>query len=337
IYTDIGEVRPMGFTENGDCFIGFSRRNFNTYLTPFNAENGELKEKEGKSLLGSNFWVKWAPDGQSLVYIKEDSKTDNPWQLTVQDLNTGVERKLANNLSSAESPCWSPDGNSILVVGREKSKSQTKGYKRGIYQVDVKTGQTTEILLLSDYKFNLPDDDSSPLSDLEWSADGKSFYYLFFKDRLVKHDLKSGEDEVLYKHSHFNRLILNRSPDGKSLLLATYNPEEKKSHLFTIPLDGGKEKELCATQRANNFAKALWSPDGKYIFFTEIHEGTNLWRIPAEGGTPQKVWHSQNKAELFSIHPEGEEIAFAIRERTTEIRVIENLRNEIVKIFDKDE
>ena len=61
--------------------------------------------------------------------------------------------------------------------------------------VDVQTGQTTEILLLSDYKFKVPDDDSSPLSDLEWSADGKSFYYLFFKDRLVKHDLETGKDK----------------------------------------------------------------------------------------------------------------------------------------------
>ncbi|MDH5743743.1 MAG: tetratricopeptide repeat protein, partial [Candidatus Aminicenantes bacterium] len=29
IYTDIGEVQPMGFTQNGDCFFGFNRRNFN--------------------------------------------------------------------------------------------------------------------------------------------------------------------------------------------------------------------------------------------------------------------------------------------------------------------
>ena len=337
IYADIGEVTPIGFTENGDCYFGFSRRNFSTYLTPFNAENGELNEKDGKSLRGSNLWVTWSPDGQSLAYISEDAKSESPWQLTVKDLKTGQERKLAENLRMASSPSWSPDGKSIIVLGREKSRFQARDYKGGIFVVDVKTGQTTEILLLSDYKFNVPDDDASPLSDLEWSADGKSFYCLFFKDRLVKHDLESGEDKVLYEHTHFNRLLLNRSPDGNSLLLGVYNPEEKKSHLFTIPADGGTEKELCTTQDADNFAKALWSPDGQYIYFTERKEGTNLWRIRAEGGIPQKIWHSENRAELFSIHPNGKQMAFSIRERTTEIRVIQNLGTELSKVFKKIE
>ena len=333
IYTDIGEVQPMGFTQNGDCFFGFSRRNFNTYIAPYNVETGELKEKSGKSLLGSNIWVKWSPDGQYLTYIKENSKADNPWQLTIQDLKTGEERKLADNLLMAMSPCWSPDGNSILVVGTDKNKYRTKGYKGGIYIVDVKTGQTTEILLLSNYKYNTPEDDAFPLSDIEWSSDGKSIFYLFFKDRLVKHDLETGEEKILYKHSRFERGVLKRSPDGKNLLFAVRSPEEKKSHLFTMPVEGGKEKELCTPQEASYFEIAMWSSDGKYIYFTERSDGTNLWRIPAEGGIPQKVWHSKNRTEVFSIHPDGKQIALAIRERTTEIRVIENLVQELEKIY----
>ncbi|MCK5468774.1 MAG: PD40 domain-containing protein, partial [Cyclobacteriaceae bacterium] len=218
IYTDIGEVQPVGFTEKGDCFFGFSRRNFNAYIAPFDVETGELKEKSGKSLLGSNFWVKWSPDGQYLTYIKEDSKADNPWQLTIQDLKTGEERKLGDNLRSARSPSWSPDGNSIIVVGTDNNKFPTEGYRGDVYLVDVKTGETTEVLRLSDYTYNTPEDDASPLSDIQWSSDGKSIFYLFFKDRLVKHDLETGEEKVLFKHTHFNRLVLKRSPDGKNLL-----------------------------------------------------------------------------------------------------------------------
>jgi len=161
---------------------------------------------------------------------------------------------------------------------------------------------------------NTPDDDAFPLSDIEWSLDGKSIFYLFFKDRLVKHDLETNEEKILYKNAHFNRLVLQRSPDGKNLLFAVYYPEEKKSHLFTMSAEGGTEKELCTSQEADNFHQALWSPDGKYIFFTEteVLEGkTSLWRVPAVGGTPQKVWHLEDLTEVFDIHPDGNQIALA--------------------------
>jgi Tol biopolymer transport system component len=332
IYTDIGEVEPVGFAQNGNCFIGFNRRNFNAYVVPFNAETGELEQKSGKILLGSNFHLKWSPDGQYLSYIEMKSGADYHLQLIIQDLKTSGERKLADNLNAISS-CWSPDGNSILVVGFEKS-SRTKS--AGVYTVDVRTGQTTQILNLLDYKnkINPPVDDAFPLSDVEWSSDGKSIFCLFFTDRLVKHDLATGEDTILYKHSRFERSVLQRSPDGKNLLFGVQDQKEKKSRLFTIPVEGGPEKELCTPQEASSFAMAVWSPDGKYVYFTEMQDGTSLWRVPAEGGIPQKVWHSKNRADVWGIHPDGKQMALAIHELEMEIRVIENLAQELEKIYD---
>ena len=333
IYTDIGEVQSMGLTQNGECFLGFFKRTFYTHIVPFNSKTGELKEESGKSLTGSNLWVKWSPDGQYLTYTKEDSKADNLWQLIIQDLKTSEERKVANNLIRASSPCWSPDGNSILVVGTDKTESRTQGYKKGgIYKTDVRTGQTTEILNLSDLKYNAPEDESFPISDVEWSSDGKSIFYLLFTDRLVKRDLKTGEEKILYKHSRFVRGVLNRSPDGKSLLFGVFSPEEKKSRLLTIPVEGRTEKEVCTSQEAISFNTAIWSPDGKYIYFAERKDGTNLWRVAAEGGIPQKVGHLKNTIEGFSIHPDGTQLAFGTLEESTEIRVIENLVQELEKL-----
>ncbi len=331
IYTDIGEIQPVGFVQNGNCFFGFNRRNFNAYIAPFNAETGQLDEKSGKTLLGSKIWMRWSPDGQYLSYIEEKSGADNPLQLFVQDLKTAEERRLADNLH-ATSSCWSPDGNSISVAGYEKSN---RAKSAGIYTVDVRTGQTTQIVNLWDYKgkINPPGDDAFPLSDVEWSVDGKSIFFLFFTDRLVKRDLATGEDTVLYKNSRFERSVLRLSPDGKSLLFGVRDLEGKKSRLYTISVQGGPEKELCAPQESAGFGMAMWSPDGKYVYFTELKDGTSLWRMPAEGGIPQKVWHSKNWADVFGIHPDGKQIAFAIRELEMEIRVIENLAQELEKIY----
>jgi len=335
IYTDIGEVRPVGFTQNGDCYFGFNKFGFNAYIAPFNADTGELEEKSGKTILGSNYGIEWSPDGRYLVYMQLNLNAANPWQLTLQDLKTGEERKIANDMRMAMSPCWSPDGKSILITGVAKDESSAKGRKAGVYIVDVETGLTTEIFDLSEYKgkINPPGDDAFPLSDLQWSADGKSIFYLFFTGRLVKRDLETGEDMILYEHSRFERNVLKRSPDGKLLLFGVRDEGDRKSHLFTIPVEGGKEKELYAAQ--GGFETAMWSPDGKYIYFTERQDGTSLWRLRAEGGVPQKVWESKNRVEIFGIHPNGKQMSFAMRERELEIRVMENLVQELKKIYGK--
>jgi Tol biopolymer transport system component len=336
IYNDIGQVDPVGFTQNGDCYFGFNRRNFYAYVAPFNAETGEVQEKSGRTLSGSIIGAQWSPDGRYLAYIKMNERTPSPLQLTIQDLKTGEERQASENLGMSMSLCWSPDGNSILVTGVAKDKIRTEGRPRGgILTVDIKTGQTTEVLNLSDYKdkFNPPGDDAYPISDVQWSSDGKSIFYLFFTDRLVKRDLATGEEKTLYRHSRFDRGILKRSPDGKNLLFAVRSPEDKKSHLYTMPVEGGNIKELCTAQEGAYLETGMWSPDGKYAYFTEIQDGTSLWRIPAEGGIPQKVWHSKDRAEVFSFHPDGKQLALSIYEREMEIRVIENLIEELDKVF----
>jgi len=339
IYTDIGEVSPLGFTQEGNCYFGFVRRNFYSSISPFNPETGDIKVGSGKPLKGSNYGIRWSQNGQYLAYIKiEDKNPDNPVQLLVQDLKTSEVQKVGDNTLLPLGARWSPDGNSILVVGAERSKLQTKGYKGGAFMINVKTGQTEKIFLLSDYEYNVPEDDTYPLTGFEWSKDGKSFYYLFFKDRLVKHDLKTGEDKVLYKHSDFQPRVLRSSPDGKNLLFGLKYPGDEKSRLFIIPAEGGKEKEVCTAQEAKLFDMALWSPDGKYIFFSETKNATNtsLWSVPAEGGNPQKVWSSENLTEIFDIHPDGNQVAFSVRERATEVRVIENLVQELEKLDKMD-
>ena len=203
----------------------------------------------------------------------------------------------------------------------------------------METGQTDEILQLSDYEYNVPEDDSSPLSGLEWSSDGNSFYYMFYKDRLVRHDLGTGEDKVLYKYSNFEPRILRLSPDGQKLLFGLKYPGDKKSRLFIMPAGGGEEKEVCTAQEARGFGTAFWSPDGKNIYFVEILGSmkTNLWRVSSSGGKPEKVWSSESRVDIFDIHPDGNQIAFSIRERKTAVRVIENLHNEIDKVFNENE
>jgi len=331
IYADIGEVAPMGFTQNGNCYFGFVRRNFYTSIAPLNTETGEIILGAGKSMKGSNYGVTWSPDGQYLAY----AQFEDGISFIIRDLKTGREHQPLNKRFAPLGHRWSLDGNSILFVGFDENQLQTKGYKGEIFLLDRETGQTEEILQLSDYEYNVPQDDAFPLSGLEWPPDGKSIYYLFFKDRLVHHDLETGMDKILYKHTDFTRDVLDLSPDGTNLLFGLEYPGDKKSRLFTMPAEGGEEKEVCTVQEAGKFNTAFWSPDGTYIYFVELLESknTSLWRVPSKGGNPEKVWSSENRVDIFDIHPDGNQISFSIRERKTEVRAVENLGAELSKVF----
>jgi len=331
VYSDIGDVEPLGFTESGDLYFGFSKRYFSSSLLPFDTGTGEILKGSGETIEGSNFLLQWSPDGNYLAYIREDRNSDNPWQLIVRDTKSGAEREFSPNLLPG-SFCWSPDGKSILLSGRERSKVNTEGYEGGIFLLNTKTGKIDEILSLSDYEFIPSDDDAPPLSTLAWAPDGQSFYMLFFRDRLIKHDLKTGKDEVIYKHPRFQEYILQVSPDGNSLLLGTQD-QGKKSRLFTIPAKGGDEVELCRVQEANSFVSACWSPDGKYIYFIERADETCLWRIPSTGGKPQKLKTWDNWTDVYGINPDMNQIAISQRVRTTEVREVENLSGELDEIF----
>ena len=123
IYADIGEVAPMGFTQNGKSYFGFVRRNFYTSIAPFNIETGEIEMGSGKSLKGSNYGLTWSLDGQYLAYIKiQDGHANNPVQFIVQDLKTGEEKKPSNKSFFPAEYSWSPDGKSILVAGMEENQ-----------------------------------------------------------------------------------------------------------------------------------------------------------------------------------------------------------------------
>ena len=333
IYTDIGDVTPVGLTQNGKCYFGFIRRNFSTNISPFNPEKGMIELGSGHSLKGSNFALLWSPNKKYLAYMNLNNERENGICLIIRDLETGKEQDPSKNMLIPWEMEWSPDGNAILVVGWETNKERSKEYNGGVFTVNVKTGQVDKIFLLTDYEFNIPDDDMYPLSGIEWSPDSKSFYYLFFKDRLVKHDLVTGEDKILFKNNDFTPHVLDLSPDGKSFLFGLKYPGDEKSRLFTMPAEGGKEKELCSAQEAKNIYSAFWSPDGKYVYFTELQdEGTNLWRIPVSGGKPEKTWSSEGRVELFDIAPDGKQVAFSLRERVSELRVIDNLAEELERL-----
>jgi WD40 repeat protein len=108
------------------------------------------------------------------------------------------------------------------------------------------------------------------------------------------------------------------SPDGREVVF------QVDGAVKTVSLNGGEPREVF-----RGSAKAyqlMWTGDGRYIIAlalsTVIHE---IWRLPAQGGTPLKLDLSVPKMGSFTLHPDNRRFAFSVTEESkSELWVLEN-------------
>mgnify|MGYP000147404996 CR=1 FL=1 len=329
---------PMGFTKNGIFYYSLLSRKFNGFVLPFDQAEGAIQGELARPLQGSIRTAKWSPDGKSIALIKEIWNEDKR-PLSVLNTKTGKENKMADWLY-AWNIQWSPDCRNLLVEGMDKRKESGKDSRGGIYTIEIESGKITELLSVSDSKESYERAGSLWAKTLaEWTDDQKRYYYIK-NDQLVSRDLETGQDKILLQNKNLNKFPykLDLSPAGKKLLYI--NNDE----IYIIPTTGNKEylvtKVNTETGSGPNVRNcAVWSPDMNYLFYTENNgsEGAVLWRINTEGENKKEVWYSKFPISSLSIHPNGKQIIITELGQGVEIRKVENLSQEVEKIYAENE
>jgi Tol biopolymer transport system component len=340
IMTNIGDLDPVGFTRNGSLYYLVSKFNVESFIIPFDGNGTKVSMDSRTPLPGQVFDVTWLPDGESILcygYINEQVKRSGLQNIFAINIVTGQARALATNLTIAGQLRVSPDGKSVLVFGLDKQRSNEKYYKGGIYIVNIETGKPVEIKLKQDVP---------PYSwTAEWDKEGKNIFYAS-NNQIVKHNIESGEEKIIYNARQFTYPNIMRSHDGNNLLIdIMVDKTGADCQLLSINENGGEPKILCTHKDVSNIRlrRIALSPDGKYIYFSSLFDDYKiglksiLYRIPSAGGTPENLWQSK---EYFiagmSIHPDGKKMAFSTYETGSDLRVIENLVTEVTKIESKE-
>src|SRR5439155_10207872 len=100
---------------------------------------------------------------------------------------------------------------------------------------------------------------------------------------------------------------------GHYLIAAQVEFAKGQQNLMRIDLQGGAIKQL--TFGHSNDLPAC-SPDGKWVAYTSSDEGKQqIYRIPIDGGTPQKLSDLQGLLPSYSL--DGKLIVFGNNEGTT--------------------
>ncbi len=344
VLRNMGQVDPLGFARSGALLYASPKRWFSSGVAPFDLAAGEVIMESRTGILGSNMPPVWSPDGKYLAFVPEieDPKGQgSPYRrpLHIYDLATGSKREIASHLQTRH-PQWSPDGESILLCGRDLTQDPRFG--GGLYLADVESGQTTQVLSLN------PETKTSFWSDLgaQWSKDGSAIIYGLYDNtlgqgHLVWRDLASGEERELFRDPKLTSRQHALSPDGRRLVFALRSAAEGYSsgihsggRLLIMDLDNGEVEELHQIPEQGRVWSLQWAPDGNHVLYTRREEThTSVWRVPVSGGPAEKTWTFDEDLydAYISLSPDGRQVAYTTYHQENEVWVMENLREVLLR------
>lgn len=337
----IERILPVGLTRKGALYYGVVRATEDVFAVDLDPTTGKVTSPPRKlveSYEGGNFTPSFSPDGKYLAYVSRRGNSPYPTNvgnaLCIRSLDTGKEQVfyreiLQMGLRHIGGPKWSSDGTYIIFHGVIDISGS------GEYRIDLRTGEISRIYLCSP---------NEHLSGRACGPDGKLYSARINLDsgisQIVMRDLRSGEEKEVFRYERIERGIrIALSPDAQWLCFSNAGWGGIRS-LNIMPASGGEVKEIWSFGEIQSGTPGIhqeWSPDGRYILFSSPDTSDmriwDLWRIPVEGGEPEKVG-LQRSWGIFdlTIRPDGRKLAFAGRggaSTDSELWVLENFLPEL--------
>ena len=175
----------------------------------------------------------------------------------------------------------------------------------------------------------------------EWSPAGEAIIYSVTGEpqpgRVVRRELASGEDRLLYQDSLLIMSLLELAPNGRHAVVSvedTLNASEDGA-IAILDLETGATRQIFASNDSVSYlgwTSVGWTPDGEYVMYALPIGGdehrTHVWRVAAAGGDPEYLWTvGEGKYHSwFELSPDGRQIAVTTYTQETEIWVMDNLK-----------
>jgi RNA polymerase sigma factor (sigma-70 family) len=310
IIQNLNGMQPSGLTQDGSYYYGLPSGKNDIYFADLDPETGEVVTPPAKAIQsfeGFNSQPAFSPDGKYVAYISQRPRGSGYFRvLVIRSLETGEERVISRNTRSTHSPCWSPDGRSILVSSLDLA----------IYQIDTETGAATPVVRRDEHG-------NISSASLVLSPDGSKIFFMRERSgtRVIRiYDFESEREwepdfQLACGEGYGPGLAL--SPDGQQLAFMVSCDNEWS--LQIAPSSGGDTREVLRLPRDEGIAWGeglTWTPDGRHLLFPgELKDDeawlAELWRIPVEGGEPQNLGLTMTYRQGHpSFHPDGRRIAF---------------------------
>jgi len=243
-----------------------------------------------------------SPDGRQAAYVltaidqKKNRRISSIWMVALD--GTAAPRRLTAEGFNSNSPRWSPDGSRLAFLS-------------------ARTAETTElpplhpqicILNMDGGEAQVSSHLKNGVSAFQWSPDGKRFVAVS----------RSGPSDEIAPDArksdvrHYRHISYKFNDTGWF--------DDKRRHLWVVNAASGKDSQITSGDDWND-TDPQWSPDSSRIAFVSDRTGqefdgghnTDVWVIPASGGTLAKISDHAFEDDLPRWSPDGQQIVFAGR------------------------
>ena len=289
----------LGFAPDGSCYYKTHTASGGLYSGAVDLETGKVLGPPAPVTTrynGPPSMPRWSPDGRNLLYLsRRGSIGPGNNILTIWSAATGQERFLSPRLRFVNQMSWAPDSRSVIALGIAETET-------GIFRIDTETSVITKLAGDGRYAPRL-------------CPDAKTLVFVADGPIIKKRNLDTGEESDVVKTVG---LFYNLSPDGRDLVF------QVDGAVKTVSLNGGEPRELF--RGLAKYYGLEWTRDGRYIVARARNTASSeIWRVPAEGGTPLKLDLSVPNMEDFTLNPDDRRFAFSVNEGSKdELWVLEN-------------
>jgi Tol biopolymer transport system component len=255
--------------------------------------------------VGEELLPAFSPDGKQVAFAWNGEKGDN-FDIYVKQVDTGTPHRLTTHPADDSFPAWSPDGNHI-AFRRHTSDSDA------VFLIPSLSGPERKLADLFPRLLGY----SVGGDGLRFSSDGK-FVAVPDKDSerdpfsIVLISVETGEKRKVTSppagSTGDNTPVF--SPDGRQLAFCRISGQGVED-IYVMPAEGGEPRRLTFDSR---FVRDVdWTADGRDIVFISHRAGdAGLWRVPASGGTPERLMTAVGyNISRLSIARRGERLVYA--------------------------
>ena len=237
-----------------------------------------------------------SPDGRRIAFVvtslsdERDEYLSNIW---IVDAAGGAPRRFTAGPRRDIEPRWSPDGAQLAFLSERAPKDKLQ-----LYVMPADGGEPTKLTALE-----------NGVGSIAWSPEGSR---LAFVSAVGGQREPDSEEEK--RKSRPARVI--------TAVKYRFNGEgfvyDRRPHVFMVSTSSSAPVQLTDGDFID--ADPTWSPDGDSIVFASARhaerdddDASDLWRVPAKGGTPQRLTATAGPVMLPAFSSDGRSIAYLAR------------------------